>query len=227
MHRTKLTLAAITAALLLGAPALSACSDPAADVEAASVEAPSAQEPPEEAPSEEAPANAEASSERIALTADNTRVGFIGAKVTASHEGGFRQLSGSVQLHSDALTESQVEVTLQAASLYIDNPRLENHLKSADFFDVARFPTASFRSTGIAEGGTGEATHTITGDLELHGQTQRISFPARVAVTAERLTAEAEFSINRHDFGITYPGMAEDLIRDGVVIKLSIDAARE
>ena len=89
---------------------------------------------------------------------------------------------------------------------------------------MAQFPTATFRSTEIKKDGEG---HTITGDLTLHGVTKRISFPATVAVTGATLSANAEFSINRQDFGINYPGMRDDLIRDLVVIKLSLNLPRE
>jgi len=153
----------------------------------------------------------------------NSKVEFVGAKVTASHPGGFTDFSGKVEL-GDPIEKSQIEVTIQTASLYADKSKLSKHLKSADFFDVAQFPTATFRSTEIKKDGEG---HTITGDLTLHGVTKRISFPATVAVTGATLSANAEFSINRQDFGINYPGMRDDLIRDLVVIKLSLNLPRE
>ncbi|MBW2161890.1 MAG: YceI family protein [Deltaproteobacteria bacterium] len=64
--------------------------------------------------------------------------------------------------------------------------------------------------------------HTIAGDLTLHGVTKRISFPATIEATGSEVSATAEFSINRQDYGISYPGMRDDLIRDLVVIKLSL-----
>ena len=67
----------------------------------------------------------------------------------------------------------------------------------------------------------------ITGDLTLHGVTKRISFPATVAVSDAQVQASSEFSINRKDFGINYPGMQDDLIRDLVVIKLSLALPRQ
>jgi polyisoprenoid-binding protein YceI len=67
----------------------------------------------------------------------------------------------------------------------------------------------------------------ITGDLTLHGVTKRVSFPATISVSDVRVDANAEFSINRQDYGITYPGMPDDLIRDLVVIKLSLQLPRQ
>ena len=92
------------------------------------------------------------------------------------------------------------------ASAQADDPRLTNHLKSPDFFDIAAHPRATFTSTAVRASGPAGATHTLTGELSLRGVTRAISFPATVAVSPTELTARAEFTINRRDFGITYPG---------------------
>jgi polyisoprenoid-binding protein YceI len=76
--------------------------------------------------------------------------------------------------------------------------------------------------TGSHNGGFKGATHTVTGNLTLHGVTKSISFPAKIAVSGDRATLDSEFFINRKDFGITYPGKANDLIRDEAVIKLAV-----
>ena len=164
--------------------------------------------------------------EQLTLDPAKSSVGYIGAKVTQTHEGGFRTVSGSITLHPDAVERSAIEVRVATDSLFADEEKLTNHLKSPDFFDVAQFPEASFRSTSIRAGGSDGATHTITGDLTMHGQTKAISFPATVVVTAESVEARAEFTINRKDFGIVYPGMPDDLIRDDVVLKIAAHAAR-
>jgi polyisoprenoid-binding protein YceI len=99
-------------------------------------------------------------------------------------------------------------------------------LKSADFFDTARYPMASFKSIAVKAGGQNGATHTITGNLALHGKEKSISFPANVAVTDSEVAAKSEFTINRKDFDLVYPGMPNDLIRDAVVIKFDLHAPR-
>ena len=204
---------AATAALMLAG-----CTDPGAKVAPAAVEAP-------EKPAAVA-ADAEAKATKVATLAidpSNSKVEFVGAKVTASHPGGFTDFAGTLDL-ADPAEQSQVEITIQTASLFSDKEKLTKHLKSPDFFDVEKFPTATFKSTEIAKTPEG---HEIAGDLTLHGVTKRIRFPASVAATDEQVTADAEFSINRKDFGITYPGLPDDLIRDLVVIKLSLALPRE
>ena len=119
-------------------------------------------------------------------------------------------------------SRSQIEVTIQTASLYADKEKLTKHLKSPDFFDV--FPTATFRSTEIKKDGDG---HVMTGDLTLHGVTKRISFPVTLNATDADVTASAEFSINRQDYGINYDLTRASAIRDLVVIKLSLKLPRQ
>lgn len=202
----------IATALLVG------CSDPAANTTAARVEAAST-ETTEPSPS---------AGERESLTLDASRssVGFTGAKVTDSHDGTFADFSATMQLDPEDVTKSSVDVTIQMSSVQIEPDRLREHLLSSDFFDVERFPTTTFKSTRIAAGGEG-GTHTVTGNLTLHGETRSITFPATIEVEANEVRARAEFSINRKDFGITYAGMADDLIRDGVVIRFDVRFPRQ
>ena len=199
--------------LLVITTALVGCKNPGADVAPASVEA---------APESEAKAAPGKPLASLSIDPSNSKVEFVGAKVTASHPGGFTDFSGKLDL-GDPLEQSRIEITIQTASLYADKDKLTKHLKSPDFFDVAQFPTAVFRSTEIKKQGEG---HLISGDLTLHGVTKRISFPASVAVTEAQVSANSEFSIDRKDFGIVYPGMPDDLIRDLVVIKLSLALPR-
>ena len=116
-------------------------------------------------------------------------------------------------------------------SLFTDADRLTGHLKSPDFFDVAKHPKSTFESTAIKPGSTDakakDATHTVTGNLMLHGVTKSIQFPVKLGVTPESATLDSEFFINRKDFGISYPGMTNDLIRDEVVIRLGVRAPRK
>jgi len=195
------------------------CKDPGAEVAPATVESPV--EPKAQPTSGDDPGSkADAS---LAINPSNSKIEFVGAKVTASHPGGFTDFAGKVDL-GDPIEKSQIEVTLHTASLYADKEKLTKHLKSPDFFDVGKYPTATFRSTEIKKDGD---AHTIAGDLTLHGVTNRISFPATISATGAEVSASAEFSINRQDYGISYPGMRDDLIRDLVVIKLSLKLPRQ
>lgn len=209
MHR-KPVLGTLSLFLIL---LLAACSNPAADKPAAEVSEPVA---------ETAPAPAADSGVTYAFSNEGSSVGFIGSKVTGSHEGGFNSFEGEFNVADGTVESSSVTVSIDTTSMWSDNDQLTDHLKSDDFFAVEKFPTASFTSSSIAPLEGEEGSHTVTGNLELHGVTKQISFPATVALTDGGFTANAEFSIMRFDFGLEYAGRADDLIRDEVVIKLDL-----
>jgi polyisoprenoid-binding protein YceI len=160
----------------------------------------------------------------VKYTFDQTssKVEFVGAKVTGKHNGGFNTFTGTVQLVNNDPTKSQVVAEIDTSSLYADQEKLTGHLKSADFFDVTKYPKARFTSTSITAGGANGASHTVTGNLELHGVTKSISFPATIKAADGSVDVDAEFAIKRKDFGLVYPGMPDDLIKDDVLIKLQV-----
>jgi polyisoprenoid-binding protein YceI len=166
-----------------------------------------------------------AAGQRFPITPEHCKIEFIGSKVTGSHNGSFQKFSGEINYTGDPTT-SRVNITIDMNSITADDPKLTEHLKTADFFDVAKFPTAKFESTAIRAGGDKGASHTITGNLTLHGVTKSISFPATISATADAVTVNSDFAINRKDFGINYAGAADNLIRDDVVLKLTIHAPK-
>jgi polyisoprenoid-binding protein YceI len=137
--------------------------------------------------------------------------------------GQFNKMSGTVQLDDKDITKSSVNATIDVSSVDTRDNSRDGDLKSDHFFDVAKYPTMTFTSTQIESAGPGKLK--MTGNLTLHGVTKSISFPAKIAVSGDNATLDSEFFINRQDFGITYPGKANDLIRDEVVIKLAIHAS--
>lgn len=167
------------------------------------------------------PANAET----LPITTDNSKIEFVAAKVTRSHNGSFQQFNGSIDLVNNNPEQSRVTINIEANSVVTDEPDLTKHLKTPDFFDVAKFPKATFTSTRIEP--AGGSNYNVTGNFELHGIKSSIRFPATIQVAPDQATVNAEFAINRKDWGLIYPGKADDLIRDGVVIKLSVNAPRK
>ena len=192
------------------------CADPAANKPAASV----ANAAPE------ATSSNPAGAEKLAIAPENSKVEFVAAKVTRSHNGSFKQFTGSIDLVPNKLEDSRVTIDIMTDSVETDDEGLTKHLKTPDFFDVAKYPKATFTSTRIEPANAGGATHNITGNFELHGVKKSVTFPATIQLAPDSVTVNAEFSINRKDFGLVYAGKADDLIRDGVVIKLSVRAPR-
>ena len=164
----------------------------------------------------------------LPITPENSKIEFVGSKVTGSHDGGFKKFTGSINLVGDKPESSSVNVDIETASIYANVDQLTQHLKTPDFFDVEKFPKAAFASTKIEPNASGGAdNYNVTGDFELHGVKKSITFPATIKISPESVEVKSEFSINRKDFGITYAGKADDLIRDGVVIKLDLKAPKK
>lgn len=167
---------------------------------------------------------------RVAI-ASTSELGWVGAKVTGDHHGGFRAFEGHATLGSDGRLDA-LSLEVDTTSIHSDHDKLTAHLKSVDFFEVERFPKASFASTSIRPGLDAAfqedpkiqgATHTIEGTLTIREVSQRIKFPATLSKTSGALTARATFNIDRTAFGIRYKGRADDLIRDLVLLKLKLD----
>jgi polyisoprenoid-binding protein YceI len=165
--------------------------------------------------------------ETLAFNNENSKVSFVGSKVTGKHDGGFNKFTGNINLVNGKPEESSVTVDIEVASVYTDTDALTKHLQTGDFFDVEKVPKATFSSTEIKPDPSGAGKYTVTGDLELRGVKKAITFPATINVTDGEVDVDAEFAINRKDFGILYAGKADDLIRDDVVLKLELKAPRK
>lgn len=203
--------------------AAASCADPAANKPKAVTS-----EPASNAAAKPAEAKPDASGTELAISPDNSKIEFTGSKVTGKHEGGFKSFKGAITLVGDKAETSRVKVEIDTPSVFTDTEGVTKHLQTADFFEVAKFPTATFTSTKIEpDAAKGGNNFTVTGDLDLHGVKKTITFPAEINIAADEVTVDADFSINRKDFGILYAGKADDLIRDNVVIKLDLKAPRK
>ena len=201
-------------AILSGLIFFTACNDPASNATKATTG---------EATQVASPATAQG--QKYAITPQNSKIEFVGSKVTGQEKGSFGDFSGQID-YTGSPENSRVNITLKIDSITTASPGLDKHLKTADFFDVAKFPEASFVSTAIKAGGENSASHTVTGNLTMHGVTKAITFPATISVTPDAATVESSFSINRKDFGINYAGASDNLIRDNVVLTLHVRATK-
>jgi polyisoprenoid-binding protein YceI len=196
--------------ILSGLIFFTACNDPASKTSKATTG---------EATQVASPATARG--QKYVINPQNSKIEFVGSKVTGQESGSFGDFSGQID-YAGSPENSHVNITIKADSIMTDKPDLTKHLKTADFFDVAKFPEASFVSTAIKAGGENGASHTVTGNLTMHGVTKSITFPATINVTPDAATVESSFSINRKDFGINYAGAGDNLIRDNVVLTLHV-----
>jgi polyisoprenoid-binding protein YceI len=154
---------------------------------------------------------------------DKSSIDFVAAKVTRDHKGKLNDFDGSIDYAGGQPTG--VAFTIDLNSVETDEADLTKHLKTADFLDVATYPKATFTSSSLtpaAAGAANGATHELRGVLDLHGVKKEVAFPVKAEVTADGVRTTSEFTINRHDWKISYKGAADDLIKDNVLIKLNL-----
>ena len=168
---------------------------------------------------------ADAKGKRYAFSNAESKLEFVGAKITGKQFGSFGAFRGTIVVPEQDVNRGSVTVEIDTPSLETDAPRLTTHLKSEDFFDVARHPQAKFQSTALEASADKSGTHVVTGNLTLHGVTKTIRFPATIRASEQKVEVQSEFNINRKDFGIVYPGKPDDLISDDVLVKLNLVAA--
>lgn len=169
-------------------------------------------------------ATSEAKGKGLPIDTSRSSITALGAKITGKHVLEFEKWKGTVSLDGETPTGLGFSVTV--GSLKTDSARLDKHLKSPDFFDVGAHPDATFEATAIAAKAAGAATHEITGNLTIRGKGKQVTFPATVKVSTASVEANAEFVIDRHDFGVSYPGKPDDLIQKNVVLTIKIVAPR-
>lgn len=134
-------------------------------------------------------------------------------------KGRFYEVRGSIHLDFQQPERSWVKAQVNTASISTGVAARDNHLRSADFFDVAQYPTIDFESTSIRQ--TGARTGIVTGNLSLHGVTRVVSFQATFGGSTPdfesdswRLGMSAKGSIDRRVFNIQY----NQLVKGGVVL---------
>jgi polyisoprenoid-binding protein YceI len=145
-------------------------------------------------------------------------------------KGQFTRVKGVLTLNEADLSQSQVQASIDAASINTRDEQRDGHLKSADFFDVEKFPALAFKSTRVSPAGDGELA--VTGDLTIHGVTRSVVFNVEGPTGAGkdpwgnlRRGLSATTKINRKDFGLTWNAALETggiLVGDDITITLDV-----
>jgi polyisoprenoid-binding protein YceI len=161
----------------------------------------------------------------------HSKVGFeIPHLVISSVEGKFKNFDGSITL-ADKFDKSSAQASVDMASIDTGVSKRDDHLKSADFFDTAKFPKMKFDSTQIT--GTPDSFK-MTGNLTIKGVTKKVTFDGKYLGTVndgmgnEKAAFTATTSIKRSDFGLTWNKMVEagPVVGESLTISLRIEAAQ-
>ncbi len=154
-------------------------------------------------------------------------IAFTIRHLLSKTSGRFTKFSGEIHLDTKDITKSSVEVTIDASSINTDSTMRDNDLRSSNFFDVAKYPTITFKSTSVKEVAKGKLQ--ITGTFTLHGVTKQITFPITDAGTGPGMRPgsvvagfiDGALTLDRDDYGIkTYDG----LVGRHVAITLDVEA---
>jgi len=171
------------------------------------------------------------------IDSDHTSAHFsIQHMVIAKVRGSFSGIEGKVLVDENNLAGAVVEATIPVATINTNNARRDEHLRSADFFHIEKYPEMVFRSKKVTLG-QAENTLMATGDLTIHGVTREvellISGPT-AAITDPwgnvRRGAQATTTINRKDFGLTWNQVLETgglLVGEEVNIVIDVELIRE
>lgn len=146
-----------------------------------------------------APARAE--SLRFRIQPEASEITFRATSRLMNAEGHFGRFSGDVVADPAGPTGARINLTIDAASLETGIEMRDKHLRSADFFDIERFPTIAFQSVRVEAAGR---RATVMGRLTLHGVTREIAVPVDVQITETALVASGEFIVNRGEYAMNY-----------------------
>ena len=153
----------------------------------------------------------------------HSEINFVASARLLDAHGYFGAWQADVQLDSAALERSTVRLTIDAASVTTRNDRRDAHLKSPDFFDVAKYPTITFTSKSVAR--TSATTGLITGDLSMHGVTRSLQVPVTVRFfEGGRGRFAGTFAVKRNDFGVAGQSRMNP-IEDEVAVQFNMTVA--
>lgn len=151
----------------------------------------------------------------------HSQVNFVAEALFLTAHGYFEKFDADVQLDAEKLENSSLAFTIDVASINTRVERRDNHLRSADFFDVANHPKITFVATKIRQ--VDSRNLVITGDLTIRGKTKTIDVPTVLVFLREgRGRFKGEFKINRQEFGVSYNSRANP-IEDEILVQFDLN----
>lgn len=172
--------------------------------------------------------SASAATETYKIDPVHSSVGFNIRHFVSKVPGKFDKFEGSISVDRADLTKSSAEATIDIASINTGNQKRDDHLRSGDFFDAAKFPTMKFKSTSWKK--TGENSFDVTGDLTIKDVTKPVvlkvtSLGFAPGMGGAQLSGwEATTTIDKKEFNIKDPPMLDAALGDDVTISINIEA---
>ncbi len=145
----------------------------------------------------------------------HSHIGFSVTHILSKVPGEFKDYDGSFSFDPANPESGKIKVTIQAASISTDNEMRDHHLQSADFFDAEKFPTLTFKSTGVSKGDS-DNKYKVVGDLTIHGVTKSVTLDVNYLgadtmpmgkdgkMVAKIVGFSATTTIDRRDYGLVW-----------------------
>jgi polyisoprenoid-binding protein YceI len=168
------------------------------------------------------------SAETYTIDSVHSSVGFSLRHLVSKFSSSFTKVSGTVNYDAAAAEKSSVEATVEIGSINTANEKRNAHVLSADFFDAAKFPAATFKSTAWKK--TGEDAYDVTGNLTIKDVTKEVVLHATLLGSGPGMGGstvtgwEVTGKINKSDFGLAGPAMLGKVLGDEVALTVSIEA---
>ena len=176
-------------------------------------------------------AAASLSAETYTIDSVHSSAGFSLRHLVSKFSSSFTKVSGTVNYDAAKPEASSVEATVEIASVATANEKRDNHIKSPDFFDATKFPTASFKSTSWKK--TGTDTFDVTGNLTLKDVTKEVTFKTTLVGSGPGMGGailtgwEATTTIKKSEFGLAGPAMLSAVLGDDVTLNISVEAGHK
>ena len=157
------------------------------------------------------PARSPKDSLPLEISSQTSKIEFVGSKVTGRHNGGFKTFEGIWNVVPGKLRPASINAEIAMDSVWADNDKLTGHTQVSRLLRRCQVPHVHVcidrdQDRQQRRQAPRMLTHTVTGNLTLHGVTKSIEFPARIVVTTNVASLDSEFFLNRKDFGVNYPG---------------------
>jgi polyisoprenoid-binding protein YceI len=179
-------------------------------------------------------ASATFAADKYELDPVHTRIGFTARHLMINNVSGrFTEFTGNILYDEQDITKSTVSVKIQAASVNTENKMRDDDLRSANFFDVAKYQEITFQSSRLEKQGDG---YLCVGTLAMHGVSKEITIPFTVLGKIKdpwgntRIGLEAEFKIDRRDWGLTYSKTLDSgglIVGNDIKIDLNVEAVKK
>jgi polyisoprenoid-binding protein YceI len=168
------------------------------------------------------------------IDAAHTRIGFVARHAMVTKvRGAFNDFEGTIRIDGAEPAKSSAEVAIKAASIDTRNSQRDDHIRSADFLELEKYPEITFVSRTVAQ--TGDTTFEVTGDLTVKDVTRPVTVEFEYEGTAKdpfgnvRIGFEGAVTISRKDYGITWNAALETggvLVGDKIVLEFEVSAIR-